>query len=170
MLFGKRPSTARLSPLQVIAFGFAFLCAASSALAQEKVLNLYTARHYQTDEALYTGFTKRTGIKINRIEGGEDALFERIKSEGARSPADVFITVDIGRIWKADEAGIFEAVRSPVLETRIPTALRDPENKWFGFSSRARIIVYNKGIVKAGEIKSYEDLADPRWKGQICTR
>ena len=140
------------------------------AFAQGKVLNLYTARHYQTDEALYTGFTKRTGIKINRIEGGEDALFERIKSEGARSPADVFITVDIGRIWKADEAGIFEAVRSPVLETRIPSALRDPENKWFGFSSRARIIVYNKALVKDGGIKSYEDLADPKWKGQICVR
>ena len=143
---------------------------AASASAQEKVLNLYTARHYQTDEALYTGFTKRTGIKINRIEGGEDALFERIKTEGPRSPADVFITVDIGRIWRADEAGIFEPVRSPILDTRIPTALRDPDNKWFGFSSRARIIVYNKAAVKAGDIKNYEDLADPKWKGQICTR
>jgi iron(III) transport system substrate-binding protein len=139
-------------------------------LAQEKVLNLYTARHYQTDEALYSGFTKKTGIKINRIEGGEDALFERIKSEGANSPADVFITVDIGRIWRADQAGIFEAVKSPVLEKRIPAAFRDPDNHWFGFSARARIIAYNKAEVKPGEIKNYEDLADPKWKGRICTR
>jgi iron(III) transport system substrate-binding protein len=142
----------------------------SIAAAQEKVLNLYTARHYQTDEALYSGFTKRTGIKINRIEGGEDALFERIKTEGANSPADVFITVDIGRIWRADQAGIFEAVKSPLLESRIPAAFRDPNNHWFGFSARARVIAYNKAEVKPGEIKNYEDLANPKWKGKICTR
>jgi iron(III) transport system substrate-binding protein len=142
----------------------------ATASAQEKVLNLYTARHYQTDEALYTGFTKRTGIRINRIEGGEDALFERIKSEGANSPADVFITVDIGRIWRADEAGIFEAVKSAELEKRIPSAFRDPQNHWFGFSSRARVIAYNKAQVKPGEIRDYEDLADPKWKGKICVR
>jgi len=163
-------SNRRFCCVLAIALSITMAGTASSASAQDTVLNLYTARHYQTDEALYTGFTKRTGIKINRIEGGEDALFERIKSEGARSPADVFITVDIGRIWKADEAGIFEAVRSPVLETRIPAALRDPDNKWFGFSSRARIVVYNKAVVKEGEIKNYEDLADPKWKGQICVR
>ncbi|MPZ42972.1 MAG: extracellular solute-binding protein [Betaproteobacteria bacterium] len=148
----------------------ALVGATSFALAQDKVLNLYTARHYKTDEALYSGFTKKTGIKINRIEGGEDALFERIKSEGANSPADVFITVDIGRIWRADRAGIFEAVKSPVLEARIPAAFRDPNNHWFGFSARARVIAYNKAVVKPDEIKNYEDLADPKWKGKICTR
>src|SRR5690606_25335476 len=89
-----------------LAAAIALVGAASFACAQEKVLNLYTARHYKTDEALYAGFTKRTGIRINRIEGGEDALFERIKTEGENSPADVFITVDIGRIWRADQAGI----------------------------------------------------------------
>ncbi len=143
---------------------------ASGALAQEKVLNLYTARHYQTDEALYTDFTKQTGIKVNRIEGGEDALFERIKAEGANSPADVFITVDIGRIWRADQAGIFAPTKSAVLEKRIPAAYRDPQDKWFGFSARARVIAYNKGMVKPGEITRYEDLADPKWKGKLCTR
>ena len=142
------------------------------AQAQEKVLNLYTARHYQTDEALYTGFTKKTGIRINRIEGGEDALFERIKNEGANSPADVFITVDIGRIWRAEQAGIFDSVKSPLLESRIPANFRDPGNRWFGFSARARVIVYNKSMVKAGTIRNYEDLADPKWKsaGGICVR
>jgi iron(III) transport system substrate-binding protein len=152
------------------ALALVLFASAPLAPAQENVLNLYTARHYQTDEALYSNFTKRTGIKVNRIEGGEDALFERIKSEGANSPADVFITVDIGRIWRADQAGIFEPVKSPVLEARIPAAYRDPNNKWFGFSARARVILYNKAEVKPGEIRDYEDLADPKWKGKVCVR
>jgi len=141
-----------------------------AAAGQEKVLNLYTARHYSTDEALYANFTRHTGIKINRIEGGEDALFERIKAEGANSPADVFITVDIGRIWRADQAGIFAPVRSATLEKRIPAAYRDPNGGWFGFSARARVIAYDKSAVRPGDISRYEDLADPRWKGKLCTR
>jgi iron(III) transport system substrate-binding protein len=140
------------------------------AHAQDKVLNLYTARHYSTDEALYNDFSRQTGIRINRIEGGEDALFERIRAEGANSPADVFLTVDIGRIWRAEQAGIFAPVKSKVLESRIPAAYRDPEGEWFGFSARARVIAYNKSMVKPGEITRYEDLADPRWKGKVCVR
>jgi iron(III) transport system substrate-binding protein len=151
-------------------FGGITFALAFAANAQESVLNLYTARHYQTDEALYTNFTKQTGIKINRIEGGEDALFERIKSEGANSPADVFLTVDIGRIWKAEQAGIFAPVKSKTLDSRIPAQYRDPDGQWFGFSARARVIVINKSLVKAGEIKNYEDLADPKWKGKVCVR
>ena len=87
------------------------------------MLNLYTARHYSTDEAFYTGYTKATGIKINRIEGGEDALFERIKAEGANSPADVFLTVDAARLWRAEQAGIFAPLKSAMLDKRIPAAL-----------------------------------------------
>ena len=153
-----------------IAIAVASVGLASAAVAQQPVLNLYTARHYQTDEALYENFTKQTGVRINRIEGGEDALFERIKAEGANGPADVFITVDVGRIWKADQAGIFAPVKSPLLESRIPAAYRDPQGKWFGFSARARVIAYNRNMVKPGEIRSYEDLADPKWKGRICVR
>ncbi|WP_020423641.1 Fe(3+) ABC transporter substrate-binding protein [Cupriavidus sp. WS] len=141
-----------------------------AAGAQEKVLNLYTARHYQTDEALYANFTRQTGIKINRIEGQEDPLLERIKSEGANSPADVFITVDIGRLWRAQQAGVFAPLRSSVLEARIPANYRDPGGDWFGFSARARVIAYNKDAVKPGDIRDYEDLADPRWKGKLCIR
>lgn len=154
--------------LAAITVAAGLVAAAPAAVAQEKVLNLYTARHYQTDEALYAGFTKQTGIKINRIEGGEDALLERIKAEGSNSPGDVFITVDIGRIWRADQAGVFRPVQSAVLEKRIPAAYRDPQNKWFGFSARARVIAYNKDLVKPGEITRYEDLADPRWKGSFA--
>ncbi|MCC6609097.1 MAG: Fe(3+) ABC transporter substrate-binding protein [Burkholderiales bacterium] len=141
-----------------------------AAAGQEQVLNLYTARHYSTDEALYSNFTKQTGIKVNRIEGGEDVLLERIKAEGANSPADVFITVDVGRIWRASEAGIFAPAKSAVLEQRIPAAYRDPLGEWFGFSARARVIAYDKTTVKPADIARYEDLADPKWKGQLCTR
>jgi iron(III) transport system substrate-binding protein len=140
------------------------------ALAQEKVLNLYSSRHYQTDEALYSGFTKATGIKINRIEAGEDALLERIRNEGERSPGDVLVTVDAGRLWRAEQLGMFQPVKSKVLDQRIPANLREPGGHWYGFSTRARLIAYNKAKVKAGEIQSYEDLADPKWKGRVCMR
>ena len=152
-----------------IALAFAALIALP-AFAQEKVLNLYSSRHYQTDEALYTGFTKATGIKVNRIEAGEDALIERIKNEGERSPGDVLVTVDAGRLWRAEQLGIFQPIKSALLEKRIPANLREPGGHWFGFSTRARLIAYNKAKVKAGEITTYEDLADPKWKGRVCMR
>ncbi len=143
---------------------------ADPAYAQDNVLNLYSARHYQTDEALYTNFTKATGIKVNLIEGGEDTLMERVRNEGANSPADVFITVDVGRLWRAEQMGLFAPVKSKFLETHIPANYRDPAGNWFGFSRRARIIVYNKSAIKPADITSYEDLAAPRFKGKICTR
>ncbi|HMB76104.1 MAG TPA: Fe(3+) ABC transporter substrate-binding protein, partial [Kiloniellaceae bacterium] len=137
---------------------------------QAEELNLYSARHYPTDEALYTGFTEATGIEINRIEGHGDELLQRILSEGANSPADVLLTVDAGRLYRAEEAGIFQAVESSVLETAIPANLRHPDGLWFGFSTRARMIFYDKSKVSEGEIATYEDLADPKWKGKVCIR
>jgi iron(III) transport system substrate-binding protein len=156
--------------LQKIVLSAAAVFAALSASAQDKVLNLYSSRHYQTDEALYTGFTKATGIKINRIEAGEDALIERIRNEGERSPGDVLVTVDAGRLWRAEQLGMFQPIKSEVLEKRIPASLREPGGHWYGFSTRARLIAYSKMKVKAGEIQSYEDLADPKWKGRVCMR
>lgn len=155
--------------LSPIAFALA-VAAASPAAAAEQVVNLYTSRHYQTDEALYEGFTKATGIEVNRIEGKADGLIERLKNEGANSPADVFMTVDAGRLWQAEAAGLLQPVRSTALERRIPAHLRHPEGKWFGFSTRARAIFVNKDVVKPGEINRYEDLADPKWKGKVCVR
>ena len=152
------------------ALSFAAAFVSSHANAQEKVLNLYSARHYSTDEALYTNFTKATGIKINRIEAGEDALLQRIKAEGANSPADVFLTVDAGRLWIAEQDGIFLPIQSKVLNEKIPAAYRLDSGTWYGFSTRARVIVVDSTKVKAGEINTYEDLADPKWKGQICAR
>ncbi|MFQ5468265.1 MAG: Fe(3+) ABC transporter substrate-binding protein, partial [Kiloniellaceae bacterium] len=110
---------------------FAVLANAGAAHAGEAV-NVYSSRHYQTDESLYEGFTKLTGIQVNRIEGKGDALIERIKSEGANSPADVLITVDAGRLWRAEQAGLFKAVASPVLNARVPARLRHPDGLWYG--------------------------------------
>ena len=138
------------------------------ACAEEKLLNLYSARHYQTDEALYANFTKQTGIKINPIEGKEVELQERIKNEGTNSPADVLVTVDASRLAKAHELGLFSPVKSALLETRIPANLRTED--WFSFSTRARVIVYNKASVKADDVQTYEDLANPKLKGKVCTR
>jgi iron(III) transport system substrate-binding protein len=140
------------------------------AAAQDKALNLYSSRHYQTDEALYAGFTKATGIKVNRIEAGEDALIERIRNEGARSPADVLVTVDAGRLWRAEQLGLFQPVKSAALESRIPASFREPDGKWFGFSLRARVVAYSKAKVQPGELKDYADLADAKWKGRVCMR
>ena len=142
----------------------------SAAIGQDKVLNLYSSRHYNTDEALYSNFTKQTGIRINRIEAPEDALLERLRNEGAASPADILITVDAGRLWRAEQMGLFQTVKSAALDSRIPASLRQPEGLWFGFSTRARVIVYAKDAVKPGDIRSYEDLADPKWKGKVCMR
>jgi iron(III) transport system substrate-binding protein len=141
-----------------------------AVMAQDKVVNIYSSRHYQTDQALYEGFSKVTGIRVNRIEAGDDALIQRVQSEGARSPADVLITVDAGRLWRIQELGLFQPVRSATLESRIPASFREPEGHWFGYSLRARLIAYNKAKVKPEEIRTYESLADPKWKGRICVR
>jgi iron(III) transport system substrate-binding protein len=146
------------------------LVAATSATAQDKVLNLYSSRHYQTDEALYANFTAKTGIRIQRIEAGEDALLERLRNEGARSPADVLLTVDAGRLWRAEQMGLLAPVKSTVLLERIPAELRHPEGLWFAFSVRARPIFYAKGQVNPDWLRDYEDLANPRLKGQVCIR
>ncbi|GGC05048.1 iron deficiency-induced protein A [Oxalicibacterium flavum] len=144
------------------------------AQAEEKVLNLYSARHYQTDEQLYGEFTRQTGIKINRIEANDAALFERLKNEGKNSPADVIIMVDAARIWRAENDGFFQPVKSAVLDQRIPANLRGKDegqgSPWYGFSKRARVIVYNKATVKPEDVATYEALADPRNKGKVCTR
>jgi iron(III) transport system substrate-binding protein len=148
--------------------------ATAPAAAQDKVLNLYSARHYQTDEALYADFTKQTGIRINRIEAGDEALLERLRNEGANSPADVLLLVDAARLWKAQIEGLFQPVKSPVLQQRIPATLRGKDDgkgsEWFGMSTRARVIVYNKAKVDPALVQNYEDLARPELKGMVCTR
>ncbi|AKJ28678.1 Fe(3+) ABC transporter substrate-binding protein [Caldimonas brevitalea] len=144
------------------------------AAAQDKVINLYSARHYQTDEALYNNFTKATGIKINRVDADDAGILARLKSEGSASPADVILLVDASRLWRAEQDGLFQPIRSKVLDERIPTTLRGEDKgqgpQWFGFSTRARVIVYNKASVKKDDVDTYEELADPKNKGKVCTR
>ena len=134
------------------------------------MLNFPPARHYQSDDAVFAAFTEQTGIEVRRIEGKDDALIERIRQEGDASPADVLITVDAGRLWRADEAGLFQPAESRVLADRIPASLRDPEGHWYGFSTRARVIFYDKDRIDPEGLDDYEDLADPRWKGEVCAR
>lgn len=146
------------------------LCLASVAQAQSPILNLYSSRHYQTDEALYANFAKQAGIKLNRIEAGEDPLIERLRNEGDASPADVLITTDAGRLWRAEQLGLFQPVDSKLLQSRLPPHLRANNNLWFGFSTRARVIIYNKSMVNSSDVQNYEDLANPKLKGKICSR
>jgi iron(III) transport system substrate-binding protein len=141
-----------------------------SARAQTGEVNLYSSRHYNTDDALYETFTDLTGIRVNLLEGEADELLARLESEGDRSPADVFMTVDAGMLWRAEQAGVFAPVSSSVLTSSIPEYLRHPEGKWFGFSKRARVIMYNKDTVDPAELSTYEALTDPRWRGEILIR
>lgn len=136
----------------------------------DKVVNLYSARHYDTDQSLYDSFTAATGIRVNLIEADADPLIERIKSEGANSPADVLMTVDIGRLWQAEAAGLFQPTRSTLLEQKIPANLRHPEGLWYGFTKRARVIMYDKSKVNPTQLSTYEDLVNAEWRGKILVR
>ena len=152
----------------------AALCA-GTAHAQDKVLNLYSARHYSTDEALYNDFTKATGIKINRVDADDAGIIARLKAEGSASPADVILLVDAARLARGEQDGLFLPIKSKLLEDAIPASLRaqpaaDGGIPWFGFSTRARVIVYDKIKVKPTEVDSYEKLADPQNKGKLCIR
>ncbi len=158
-------------PIQLLVWTLGLV---SAAQAQEQVLNIYSARHYQTDEALYSDFTKATGIRINRVDTDDAGLLARLKSEGANSPADVVLLVDAARLWKAETENLFLPIKSAVLEQRIPAHLRSKDSgagtAWFGFSTRARVVVYNKLTVAKADVDTYEELADPKNKGRICLR
>jgi iron(III) transport system substrate-binding protein len=128
---------------------------------------VYSARHYPSDEALFARFTGLTGIRVSRIEGKEDELLERLRNEGARSPADVFLTVDAARLGQAEELGLFAPLRSRLLEERVPAHLRRPT--WASFSTRARVLVVRKDLDPA-LARDYEDLARPALRGKVCVR
>lgn len=145
-------------------------CSGQQPGKDEQVVNLYTARHYDSDLPLYEQFTKETGIKVNRIEGKPDELVARIKAEGANSPADLFITADAGSLWRAQEAGVLQPVKSDALEASVPTNLREPDGNWYGFTRRARVVAYDATKVKPEEVDDYAKLAGPRFKGKICVR
>ncbi|WP_299193828.1 Fe(3+) ABC transporter substrate-binding protein [uncultured Erythrobacter sp.] len=146
-------------------------CSQSDAPASDAgEVNVFSSRHYDTDLALYEDFTEQTGITVNLIEADADALIERIVSEGDLTSADLLVTVDAGRLWRAEEAGILAPVESDVLGERLPAHLRHPDGLWFGLSTRARVIIYNRAAGTPEGLEDYADLADPAWRGDICIR
>jgi iron(III) transport system substrate-binding protein len=157
-----------------VGLALALLGVAAGASAQEQVLNLYSARHYSTDEALYANFTKATGIRINRVDADDAGILARLKAEGAASPADVILLVDATRLHKGEVDGLFKPVKSKLLEDAIPAQYRAKATlegtAWFGYSTRARVIVYDKVKVKREDVDTYEELADAKNKGKVCIR
>jgi len=173
-MLNKVPSSPHFSALALAAFAVFGAFASTAAKAQEQVVNLYSARHYQTDEALYADFTKATGIKVNRVDADDAGILARLKAEGSASPADVILLVDAARLWRGDIDGLFKPIQSRTLEAAIPEKLRARASAegttWFGFSTRARVIVYDKLKVKKADVDTYEELAAPKNKGLLCTR
>ena len=165
--------TSAKKPLHTL-LAAALLTLAGAATAQQQVLNLYSARHYQTDEALYNDFTKATGIKINRVDADDAGIIARLKAEGAASPADVILLVDAVRFGKGEQDGLFLPIKSAALEAAVPAALRAKPTAdgtaWFGFSTRARVVVYDKLKVKKEDVDTYAELGEPKNKGLLCTR
>ena len=145
-----------------------------SVSANEQIINHYSARHYPTDEALYSDFTKATGIKINRVDSDDAGIIARLKAEGSASPADLILLVDAARLWRGEVDGMFLPVKSKTLETAIPAQLRskptDDGTAWFGLSTRARVVVYDKLKIKRDDVDTYEELGDPKNKGKLCIR
>lgn len=142
----------------------------SGASGADQMLVVFSSRHYDSDYALYDAFEKETGIDVRTIEADGDLLVERLKSDGARSPADVIVTVDAGRLWRAEQEGLFAPLQSDILDDAIPAAMRHPDGLWYGLASRARVLVYATDRVEEDQLSGYESLADPTFKGRVCAR
>lgn len=142
--------------------------AAASASAAEVVV--YSARNEQLIKPLFDAYTKETGVKVTFVTDKEGALLQRLKAEGRNTPADMLITVDAGNLWEAAREGLLKPVKSKILAANVPAHLRDPGNRWFGLSVRARTIFYNTQKVKPADLSTYEDLGSAKWKGRLCLR
>ena len=154
----------RLLPLLLISLSVALPVSAADEVV------VYSARNEHLIKPLFDRYTAETGVPIRFITDKEGPLLQRLKAEGARTPADMLITVDAGNLWHAAETGVLAEIDSPVLDANVPSNLRDPKGRWFGLSERARTIVYSTERVQPGMLSSYEDLADPKWKGRLCLR
>ena len=172
MKLGRRAFLGASAAAAAVATGYVRQRPANAQFGRRRgrVINLYSARHYDTDDQLYDGFRRATGIRVNLVEAEADQLIERIKSEGQNSPADILMTVDAGRLWRAEQEDMFQPVTSSVLNEAIPENLRHPDGLWFGLTQRARVLVYNKDTVDPSELSTYEDLVDPKWRGRILVR
>jgi iron(III) transport system substrate-binding protein len=164
-----RPAVLALIGLPLALAGLVLLGSPGPGTADPEEVVVYSARHYGQEQA-FEEFTKRTGIQVKVFNGNTAELFERLKAEADRTPADVLLTVDAGNLWNAARAGLLAAIDSPTVEANIPAHLRDPERRWVGLTVRARTIVYNTTKVKPAELSTYEALGDPKWKNRICLR
>jgi iron(III) transport system substrate-binding protein len=164
---GRLRSVLRVPPLALGLLGV--LAAAAPGASGPGEVIVYSSRHYGQEPA-FQAFHRKTGIQVKTFAGSTGELFERLKSEGERSPADVFLTVDAGNLWNAARTGLLARVDSPQLESNVPAHLRDPENRWVGLTVRARTIVYNTAKVEPSELSTYEALGDPKWRGRLCLR
>ena len=173
--------TVRLSLFALISSTLLSACSPSSdskdqagqkevSAIQSSEVNVYSYRKEALIKPVLDQFSKQTGVKVNLVTGKADALFTRLQAEGQDSPADILITTDAGRLHRAKAAGLLQSIESKSLAQRIPAHLRDPDNQWYGLSSRARVVFYNKEKVEADELSSYEDLANEKWRGRICIR
>ncbi len=145
-------------------------CTGKKAGEAQNEITLYTHRHYDTDKAIIEKFTKESGINVNVVKANADELIQKLESEGAQSPADLLLTVDAGRLVRATQKGLLQAISSDILEKAVPANLRDPENHWFGLTKRAKIIAYDKDKINPEDLSTYEALTDPTWKGKILIR
>src|SRR5690606_18159838 len=152
--------------LLFLIFTLFFSCGGGTA----EEVNIYTHRHYDADQELFARFTEMTGIKVNVVNASADELIQKLELEGAHSPADVLITVDAGRLVRAEERRLFQPIQSEIINKNIPSNFRDPDGHWTGLTSRARIIAYSKDRVDPSTLSTYEDLASDKWKGKILTR
>lgn len=157
-------------PLFLVACGTPEAAPETGKTDGARQVNVYSHRHYDVDKQLFAHFTEKTGIVVNVIQAGDDELMARLEQEGAKSPADLFITADAGRLGLAKSRGLLRPSKSAVLEANIPAHLRDPEGYWYGLTMRARVIAYNKNTVKPEQITTYADLASPVWKGKVLVR
>ncbi|MDZ4767738.1 MAG: extracellular solute-binding protein [Chloroflexota bacterium] len=162
----------------MLRFRFMIICSVllligGAAVAQDSspgVVNVYSARHYGAMEGTFTAFTEQTGIVVRLSQGSPQSLLERLRAEGAQTPADVFFSIDAGALALAADEGLLQAVESAVLTEAIPDDLRDPDDRWFAFSQRFRTIMYNPAVVDPSELSTYEQLADPVWQERLCLR
>jgi iron(III) transport system substrate-binding protein len=147
-----------------------FSCKNETKKDDVKEVNIYTHRHYESDQQLFKMFEEQTGIKVNVINASADELIQKMNLEGSKSPADVLITVDAGRLHRAKENDLLQSVSSGILNSTIPSHLKDTENYWFGVTKRARVIVYAKDRVTPEELSTYEDLASEKWNKRLIIR
>lgn len=165
-----RPAALRLLAAAALPAMVLAACSPTEETAEGETLTIYTSRHYDSDYALYEAFEAETGVAVEAVEADGDLLIERIKADATSNPADVIITVDVGRLWRADQEGLLQPTESDLLTSRLPASLRHPEGHWFGMSQRARVIVYAEDRVSDGELTGYESLADPAFDNRVCAR